>query len=91
MGTDWVPGFPSRGAHACNRAISDQFEGNESNYAYYRKKIVQFMAEQPDNFSPFVVDMPWEEVRRQTQRRLFVEGRRSLLCLRGNVVIIYLA
>ena len=41
------------------RSVADQLEGNQHNYASYREKCCDFMAENPENFQPFVFDQDY--------------------------------
>ena len=38
------------------RAVCEQMEGNENNYAEYREKCVNYMKENKDTFQPFIED-----------------------------------
>ena len=38
------------------RAVCEQMEGNENNYAEYRQKCVNYMKENKDTFQPFIED-----------------------------------
>lgn len=44
------------------RSIADQLCGDQDEHAKYRRDVIEFMRENPDEFSPFVVDSTFEQV-----------------------------